>query len=58
MLAPGGILDDFMPSTAWPPGSEGAVGELRLFHLGHPALEATEVPTTPSSPAVAAARRG
>ncbi len=59
LLAPGGILllDDFTPSSHWPPRFEGEVDELRLFYLTHPALEATEVLTTPSSSAVVAARR-
>ncbi|WP_326769904.1 class I SAM-dependent methyltransferase [Streptomyces sp. NBC_01591] len=59
LLAPGGllILDDFTPSPEWPPRFGGEVDELRLFYLTHPALDATEVLTTPSSSAVVAARR-
>ncbi|MFE6524933.1 O-methyltransferase [Streptomyces sp. NPDC057794] len=59
LLAPGGllVLDDFTPSPHWPPRFGGAVDELRLFYLTHPALEATEVLTTPTSSAVVAARR-
>ncbi|WP_441247181.1 O-methyltransferase [Kitasatospora sp. McL0602] len=59
LLAPGGllILDDFTPSPHWPPRFEGEVDELRLFYLTHPALEASEVLTTPTSSAVVAARR-
>lgn len=59
LLAPGGllILDDFTPSSEWPPRFEGEVDELRVFYLTHPALEATEVLTTPASSAVVAARR-
>ncbi|MFD4635258.1 O-methyltransferase [Streptomyces sp. NPDC058284] len=59
LLAPGGmlILDDFTPSTHWPPRFEGEVDELRLFYLTHPDLESTEVLTTPTSSAVVAARR-
>ncbi|MFD3485510.1 O-methyltransferase [Streptomyces sp. NPDC058665] len=59
LLAPGGllILDDFTPSPHWPPRFEGRVDELRVFYLTHPALEATEVLTTPASSAVVAARR-
>jgi predicted O-methyltransferase YrrM len=59
LLAPGGILvlDDFTPSADWPPRFEGEVDELRLYYLTHPALDATEVLTTPSSSAVVAARR-
>lgn len=59
LLAPGGllILDDFTPSPDWPPRFGGEVDELRLFFLTHPALDATEVLTTPASSAVVAARR-
>ncbi|MFF3883631.1 O-methyltransferase [Streptomyces sp. NPDC001914] len=59
LLAPGGllILDDFTPSPHWPPRFGGEVDELRLSYLMHPALDATEVLTTPSSSAVVAARR-
>lgn len=59
LLAPGGLLllDDFTPSSDWPPRFEGEVDELRLFYLTHPALDATEVLTTPSSSVVVAARR-
>ncbi|CAM5678270.1 Class I SAM-dependent methyltransferase OS=Streptomyces alboniger OX=132473 GN=CP975_11230 PE=4 SV=1 [Streptomyces alboniger] len=59
LLAPGGllILDDFTPSSHWPPRFAGEVDELRLFYLTHPFLDATEVLTTPTSSAVVAARR-
>ncbi|MFB6819086.1 O-methyltransferase [Streptomyces sp. NPDC056347] len=59
LLAPGGllVLDDFTPSSDWPPRFEGEVDELRLFYLTHPDLEATEVLTTPTSSAVVASRR-
>ncbi|MFJ2897320.1 O-methyltransferase [Streptomyces sp. NPDC087218] len=58
-LAPGGllILDDFTPSPHWPPRFEGEVDELRLFYLTHPALEATELLTTPTSSVIIATRR-
>ncbi|MFF7243654.1 O-methyltransferase [Embleya sp. NPDC008237] len=59
LLAPGGllILDDFTPSPHWPPQFDGEVDELRLFYLTHPALNATEVLTTPFISTVVAARR-
>lgn len=59
LLAPGGLLllDDFTPSSHWPPRFGGEVDELRLFYLTHPALDATEILTTPASSAVVAARR-
>ncbi|NED06258.1 transferase [Streptomyces sp. SID6648] len=59
LLAPGGLLllDDFTPSPHWPPRFEGDVDELRLFYLTHPALDATEVLTTPTSSVIVAARR-
>ncbi|MYW03844.1 class I SAM-dependent methyltransferase [Streptomyces sp. SID3343] len=59
LLAPGGllILDDFTPSPHWPPRFGGKVDELRLFYLTHPALNATEVLTTPLAATIVAARR-
>ncbi|MFF2012932.1 O-methyltransferase [Streptomyces sp. NPDC058195] len=59
LLAPGGllVLDDFTPSSHWPPRFEGEVDELRLFYLTHPDLEAAEVLTTPTSSAIVASRR-
>ncbi|MFJ9951721.1 hypothetical protein [Kitasatospora sp. NPDC091207] len=54
---PGGILDDFTPSSHWPPRYGGEVDELRLFYLTHPALCGAEVLTTPFSSAVVATRR-
>lgn len=58
MLAPGGmlVLDDFTPSTAWPPLYEGAVDELRLTYLTHPRLSATEVSVAPDQAVVLATR--
>ncbi|MFE2292507.1 O-methyltransferase [Streptomyces sp. NPDC059452] len=59
LLAPGGllILDDFTPSPHWPPRFDGEVDELRLFYLTHPALEATEILTTPASSVIVGTRR-
>ncbi|MFF3155362.1 O-methyltransferase [Streptomyces sp. NPDC057910] len=59
LLAPGGllILDDFTPSSHWPPRFDGEVDELRTFYLTHPSLDATKMLTTPVSSAVVGARR-
>ncbi|MFB7132077.1 O-methyltransferase [Streptomyces sp. NPDC056237] len=59
LLAPGGllVLDDFTPSPHWPPRFGGEVDELRMFYLTHPALDATEILTTPASSVVVGARR-
>ncbi|MET7486644.1 class I SAM-dependent methyltransferase [Streptomyces sp. NPDC005538] len=59
LLAPGGllILDDFTPSPHWPPRLGDEVDALRVRYLTHPALDATEVLTTPASSAIVAARR-
>jgi hypothetical protein len=51
------VLDDFTPSPGWPPRFAGAVDELRMFYLTHPALHATEVPITSTESAVLAVRR-
>lgn len=58
LLAPGGILimDDFTPSSQWPPVFESEVDELRLCYLTHSRLHATEVLTTSASAAVIAVR--
>ncbi|HEY3868238.1 MAG TPA: class I SAM-dependent methyltransferase [Actinocrinis sp.] len=60
MLAPGGVLvlDDFTPSVGWPPRFDGAVDELRVFYLAHPALVTVEILTTPTASVVVAVRRG
>ncbi|WP_328958893.1 transferase [Kitasatospora purpeofusca] len=59
LLAPGGLLvmDDFTPSSDWPPRYGGEVDELRLFYLTHPLLRAAEILTAPSAAAVVATRR-
>jgi len=59
LLGPGGILilDDFTPSPGWPPRFNGEVDELRLRYLTHPALQATEVLTTPTTSVIVAVRR-
>ncbi|MFJ4183632.1 O-methyltransferase [Kitasatospora sp. NPDC089509] len=59
LLAPGGllVLDDFTPSPHWPPRYGDEVDRLRVHYLTHPALEASEVLTTPGSSAVLAVRR-
>ncbi|MHA6764989.1 O-methyltransferase [Streptacidiphilus sp. PAMC 29251] len=58
LLAPGGVLvlDDFTPSSEWPPRFQGEVDQLRVFYLTHPELRATEVLTTPTTSAVVAVR--
>ncbi|MGN6333446.1 MAG: O-methyltransferase [Motilibacteraceae bacterium] len=59
LLAPGGmlVLDDFAPSTSWPPMYEGAVDELRLTYLTHPRLSATQVSAAPDHAVVLGTRR-
>jgi predicted O-methyltransferase YrrM len=57
-LRPGGILvmDDFTPSTTWPPTYGGRVDETRRSWLTHPALFATEIRTEPTAAAIVAMR--
>lgn len=59
LLAPGGmlVLDDFSPSTSWPPIYQGSVDELRLTYLTHPGLSATEVAVGPDQVVILATRR-
>ncbi|HEU4676600.1 MAG TPA: hypothetical protein VFS29_11460 [Motilibacteraceae bacterium] len=58
LLAPGGILvlDDFSPSTSWPPTYQGSVDELRMTYLTHPRLSATEVAVAADQAVVLATR--
>ncbi|WP_433043951.1 O-methyltransferase [Dactylosporangium sp. CS-033363] len=55
-LRPGGLIamDDFTPSTSWPPMYEGRVDEPRRHWLDHPDLRATEVRVAPDAAAVLA----
>jgi predicted O-methyltransferase YrrM len=48
-LRPGGVLviDDFTPSSTWPPTYAGAVDDARVGWLTHPALLATEIRLAP-----------
>ena len=50
-LRPGGlvVLDDFTPSTRWPPLHQGHPDTARLHWLQHPHLLATELPLTPTN---------
>jgi len=45
LLAPGDtvIIDDFTPSTTWPPLHDGSPDHARLHWLDHPALHTTEL---------------
>jgi predicted O-methyltransferase YrrM len=59
-LRPGGVLviDDFVPSTTWPPTYRDGPDETRLHWLEHPLLLATELRTDPDAATVVARRRG
>ncbi|MCC9309789.1 class I SAM-dependent methyltransferase [Kitasatospora sp. RB6PN24] len=49
LLAEGGtvVVDDFTPSSTWPPLHEGRPDTARLHWLEHPALRATELQLAP-----------
>ena len=49
LLRPGGTMtiDDYTPTTSWPPMFEGRVDEGRVHWLSHPALKSTEVRVAP-----------
>lgn len=49
LLRPGGVLviDDFSPTTRWPPLHDGRPDRTRLHWLTHPALRTVEVPLAP-----------
>jgi predicted O-methyltransferase YrrM len=55
-LRPGGlaVIDDFTPTTSWPPEHDGRPDMARLHWLGHPRLLATEVRTQPDAVTVLA----
>ena len=57
-LRPGGVLvmDDFTPSTTWPPNYAGRVDSARLAWLTHASLLATEIRTEPTAAAIVAMR--
>jgi predicted O-methyltransferase YrrM len=55
-LRPGGLLviDDFTPSTTWPPRYAGRMDTSRQHWLDHPDLRATQVNLTPESTTILA----
>ncbi|WP_432742976.1 class I SAM-dependent methyltransferase [Streptomyces sp. JH002] len=59
LLTPHGtvVIDDFTPSTTWPPTHGGAVDHARLHWLTHPALRATELRLAPDLATVVGTRR-
>jgi predicted O-methyltransferase YrrM len=50
-LRPGGliVMDDFTPSTTWPPMYQGRVDEPRRYWLTHPDLRATQINIAPDA---------
>ena len=50
-------MDDFTPSSTWPPTFAGQVDEVRHGWLTHPDLLATELRTEPTVAALIAGRR-
>ena len=59
LVAPGGILvmDDFTPSTGWPPLHDGEPDLLRIRYLCAPELVAAEVAVSPHETCIVATRR-
>jgi|SRR6266508_2445683 predicted O-methyltransferase YrrM len=59
-LRPGGLLviDDFTPSTTWPPRYAGQVDTARLHWLDHPDLHATQINVSPESATILATYTG
>lgn len=55
-LHPGGLLviDDFTPSTTWPPRYAGQIDTSRQHWLDHPDLHATQINVTPESATILA----
>jgi predicted O-methyltransferase YrrM len=58
LVRPGGLLvvDDFTPSTTWPPTFQGRPDHGRLRWLAHPALSAAEVRLAPDLASIVATR--
>ncbi len=59
LLAPGGtlVVDDFTPSTTWPPLHDGTPDHARLHWLTHPALYATELRLAPDLSVIVGTRQ-
>lgn len=59
VLAPGGtiVLDDFTPTTEWPPMFNGKVDRTKQRWLEHPDLLITEIRTTPATASLVGTRR-
>ncbi|SNS59461.1 Predicted O-methyltransferase YrrM [Asanoa hainanensis] len=58
-LKPGGtvVIDDFTPTTDWPPRHAGEVDHARLRWLDHPHLHATQIRLAPDLAVVIGTRR-
>ena len=56
-MRPGGliVIDDFTPSTQWPPMCGDQVDTARLYWLEHPAVRATQIPLAPDAATIVAA---
>jgi predicted O-methyltransferase YrrM len=50
------VIDDFTPSTDWPPSFGGSVDRARLYWLEHPCLVTTQVRVVPEMAVVLATR--
>jgi predicted O-methyltransferase YrrM len=59
LVAPGGwlVLDDFTPSSNWPPLFHGQLDETRWAYLSSPLLTSTSVEVSPTESALVAVRR-
>lgn len=59
LLAPGGglVIDDYTPTTRWPPRFGGEVDAARMHWFEHPRLLTTEVRLTPAVSSLVAMRR-
>ena len=56
-MRPGGliVIDDFTPTTQWPPMYGDHVDTARLYWLEHPALRAAQIPVAPDAVTIVAA---
>jgi predicted O-methyltransferase YrrM len=59
-MTPGGtlVMDDFTPSTAWPPLHDGHPDMARLYWLQHPDLLGAQISTQPDAVSIVATLKG
>jgi predicted O-methyltransferase YrrM len=59
-ISPGGtlVMDDFTPTSSWPPTHQGRPDAARLYWLQHPNMLATQIRTQPDAATIVATFKG